>query len=35
MGAINAKYCPPNDNWAYDIKAIGNKLVSKNNLTLN
>lgn len=35
MGTINAKYCPPNDNWAYDIKAIVNKLVSKNNLTLN
>ena len=34
MGAINAKYCPPNDNWAYDIKAIVNILVSKNNLTL-
>ena len=35
MYAINTKYCPPNDNWSSDIRTVVNRLVSKNNLTLN
>lgn len=35
MYAINTKYCPPNDNWSSDIRAVISRLVSKNNLTLN